>query len=476
MISKQQYDQWISENKILVGEAQKEENEMMYHFFPPTGWLNDPNGLFEKDGVYHIYYQYSPDEINGGKKIWGHATTLDFIKYINHDPFLYADCEWDKDGVYSGSAYVEEGEISFYYTGNVRHLGKEYDYINSGREQNTICVKSNDGFHAQTKQLILSNKDYPSHMSNHVRDPKIVKMQNEKYMLLGARTQDDQGCILLYTQTKERQWEYCLCIQTKDTFGYMWECPDIVLLDNEYFLITCPQGVKKEEFRFQNEHQCGYFPLSMNLEKKQYELKSFEMLDYGFDFYAPQTFQDAKNRTILIAWMAVPDAKFQSKEKKSNWNHILTMPRELIRKNNKISQRPLPELKQLRQSKREIEIENEYTQTNKTFHYEVKFKFNKCDTFCIKLRNHVYLKYDKKVFTLDMEDSQCERDKRCAVIESIYQIQVFSDTSCLEIFINDGEYVFSTRVFDQQPCNVNINVTGGKVKMEYFELIKFKGQ
>ena len=79
-------------------------------------------------------------------KLWGHYTTEDWITYKDEEPFLFPDIPEDRNGVYSGSAFIKDNEIYFYYTGNVKYIDKKYNYISDGREQNTILIKSKDGF------------------------------------------------------------------------------------------------------------------------------------------------------------------------------------------------------------------------------------------------------------------------------------------------------------------------------------------
>lgn len=89
---------------------------------PPTGWMNDPNGLCQFHGINHIYFQYTPFLAGWGTKLWGHYTTQDWIHYEEEEPFLFPDTKWDRDGVYSGSAIVKEDGIHFFYTGKCKAL------------------------------------------------------------------------------------------------------------------------------------------------------------------------------------------------------------------------------------------------------------------------------------------------------------------------------------------------------------------
>ena len=73
------------EETAAVGRAMQ-TNRLTHHLMPPTGWLNDPNGLCWYKGRYHVFFQYSPFESNGGLKFWGHYSSEDMIscKSRNH--------------------------------------------------------------------------------------------------------------------------------------------------------------------------------------------------------------------------------------------------------------------------------------------------------------------------------------------------------------------------------------------------------
>ena len=90
-----------------------------FHIMPPAGWLNDPNGLCQADGVFHAYFQYAPFDVNGGVKMWGHATSRDLMTWDYVGAPLLPDEPFDCHGVYSGSALAEDGRIRVLYTGNV---------------------------------------------------------------------------------------------------------------------------------------------------------------------------------------------------------------------------------------------------------------------------------------------------------------------------------------------------------------------
>lgn len=87
----------------------EDPDRLAFHLMPETGWMNDPNGLCQFKGEYHIYYQYTPFEPTGELKLWGHYKTKDLVTYEQCQPVLFPDSDEDAHGVYSGSAFCEMG-------------------------------------------------------------------------------------------------------------------------------------------------------------------------------------------------------------------------------------------------------------------------------------------------------------------------------------------------------------------------------
>lgn len=454
-----------------------------FHLAPPTGWLNDPNGLCQMNEIHHIFFQYSPDDPTGGTKYWGHYETKDFIHYDFTGIFLRPDCEEDRDGVYSGSAYVEDGEIYLFYTGNVKKEGN-YDYIYSGREGNTLLVVSRDGRTMLSKECLLKNKDYPSNMSNHVRDPKVIFRNGVYYMALGARTKDDEGCVLIYSSQDKKHWKFSHVIQ-KDNFGYMWECPDIFELDGTMYLSLSPQGLKSEEYRFQNIYQSGYFRAENCLTETENCLEDFIEWDYGFDFYAPQTYLDEKERRILIGWMGVPDAEYDHDPTiAEGWQHMLTLPRELhVEKDTKrILQMPVKELEDLRDTVL-FEGNSEEFSASITLseQYELFLEKNSNTDAALTFDDgfEIYFDETENVCTFRFLDplmgyGRTERKIKFLPQETLYNMRILMDTSCMEVFMNDGAYVFTTKLFKQKDKARTLSVQGEIGRIKVYSLSGFE--
>lgn len=437
----------------LCQRVQQDPRRFQYHIQPPTGWLNDPNGLCQKDGVYHIYHQYVPFYPERCNVVWGHVTTTDFIHYDYHEPALFPDTAWDANGPYSGSALLRDGTIYLYYTGNVRYVHPEcdYDYIHSGREQNTILTTSPDGFQFSTKHLLMKNVDYPADLTLHVRDPQVFSENGRYCMIQGARDQDNRGCALLFESADGWDWKYKLRFQATPPFGYMWECPNYVKVDGKAFLIACPQGIPVEATALHfNSNQCGWFSLDYDFVGEAYTLGAFQPLDYGFDFYAPQAFRDATGRCILLGWMATPDADYEGETTLNcGWTHALTIPRQLlVNEQGRLCQKPLDELKEMRQAGQTMAFVGTFeTETPACFEVELQMEQPQAD-FTLSLRESATLQYANGVLSLDMTPCGAGRTVHAVPVPAVRHLDVWSDSSSLEIFVNDGEWVFTTRVFD----------------------------
>lgn len=149
---------------------------------------------------------------------------------------------------------------NFLCTGTVATEG-DYDYINNGRESSTLHVVSEDGVHFGKKEVVIHCSEYPEQYTCHIRDPKVWKNGDEYHMALGGRRKDNHGAVLFYDSQNLKSWEFDRELTTEEAFGYMWECPDFFELSGKRIISVSPQGLTREENRFQNIYQSGYFIL-----------------------------------------------------------------------------------------------------------------------------------------------------------------------------------------------------------------------
>lgn len=417
-----------------------------FHLCPPTGWLNDPNGLCYFQGHYHVFYQYAPFDPNGGVKFWGHFRSPDLVHWEHLPVALCPDQPYDLHGAYSGSALAEPDGLYLYYTGNVKHAG-DFDYVTAGRGHNTCLAVSRDGVTVEKLGCLLYNKDYPAGLSCHVRDPKVWKGADHRYyMLLGARTLDDRGQVLVLRSEDRMRWTHVNTLQTPDPFGYMWECPDLFSVDGRTFLAVSPQGVPQDGDKFQNIYACGFFPLE-GFFAGSCTLGEFSPSDFGFDFYAPQSFAH-NGRRIQIGWLGMPDADYHNPTAERGWQHCLSVPCELRARAGKLTREPVPELTALRGEA--LSFRPDQTPCVDGLRAFDLILRPENQPFRLVVRGCAVLEWADGLLTLSFRKGGAGRTVRRAPAPDIQSMRVLGDQSSLEIFINGGETVLSTRYYPDQ--------------------------
>lgn len=450
------------------------------HLMPPTGWLNDPNGLCQFQGVYHVFFQYSPDNPEGGSKCWGHYTSTDLLEWQYAGIALSPEAEFDRNGVYSGSALASEGVMHLFYTGNVKLEG-DYNYITDGRQSNTVLSSSEDGLNFDGKKCLMTNDDYPDHLTCHIRDPKVVTGKSigieddNYYMFLGARTKDDRGEVLVYKSPDLESWEHTNILTGEKRFGYMWECPDAFMLGEKKILSVSPQGVETRGIDYQNVYQSGYFELDGSFDG-EYRLKNFREWDRGFDFYAPQTFLDEQGRRLLIGWIGMPDDQEQCNPTVNDgWQNALTVPREVFLKDEKVMQYPAEELLSLR---KEEQILEPGKTSDKMQYYDIEITMLEDTDLTLVISDGITLSYSRsdKMFTITFLQEQnlgYGRKSRAVYLDECRSVRILADTTCLEVYLNGGEEVFTTRFYTEDGMS-SFRAEKGDMEIKYWVMEPMK--
>lgn len=436
------------------GAGGKDRYRQKIHLMPPVGWLNDPNGLCQFQGVFHSFFQYSPFNPEGGVKMWGHSTSTDMMHWEYRGVPLYPDQPFDCSGVYSGSALTENGEMYLYYTGNVKLEDREdYDYINTGREANTVLVRSSDGAHFGKKKLLMKNTDYPRDLTLHVRDPKVWKADGTWYMIQGARTKADEGQAVIFRSEDGLSWKFDSRVRSKEPFGYMWECPDYFETDGVKILSASVQGLTGEEWKDRNVYQSGYFTVEGDITG-EYSLSGYHLWDYGFDYYAPQSFEAEDGRRIQIAWMGMPDCKeYTNLTVADGWQHCFTFPREIYIQRGIVKQRPVREIES---AKHPVRQERETLSAEGYSVYEADIEGIRDNGLRAVLGGELVLECRGGRFVMEFTDgsrtsASAGRKIRSAEIGDVNSVKILADVSSVEVFINGGEYVFTTRYYPKRP-------------------------
>ena len=421
------------------------------HLMPPAGWLNDPNGLCQFQGIYHAFFQYSPFDAEGGVKMWGHYTSTNMIDWEYQGTALYPDQPFDCHGVYSGSAFIEDGKMYLYYTGNVKLEDGDYDYIRTGREGNTVLVVTEDGKTFGKKKELMRNSDYPDDLTCHVRDPKVWKENDTYYMVQGARTNEDIGQVLVFESEDKINWKFRNRIESENPFGYMWECPDYFEIGTKKLLSTSVQGLEGGIWDDCNVYQSGYFEIEGDI-LGEYKLSEYHLWDYGFDYYAPQSFETEDGRRIHISWMGMPDCEeYTNLTIQMGWQHCFTFPREIFEKDGKICQRPVRELDE---KKHLVSDVKGMLSSDGYPVYELEILNIAENHFKVILSNELILDYADGRFRMhfisqDKTSVSAGRSMRYVEVDEVKDLRILADRSSVEVFVNDGEYVFSTRYYPE---------------------------
>lgn len=435
-----------------------------FHLMPVTGWLNDPNGLCMFQGVFHAFFQYSPFDAQGGVKLWGHCTSENMVDWKQEGAALYPDSPFDCHGVYSGNVLVEDGRMYLYYTGNVK-LDGDYDYIHTGRESNTVLTISEDGKTFGPKKVLMQNCDYPEFVTCHVRDPRVWKEGDRYYMIQGARTKEAQGTALLFVSSDKENWTYSGQITTREKFGCMWECPEYLKIGRRKVLSASVQGLTGGEWKNRNVYQSGYFFVEGDFTG-DCQLSEYYLWDYGFDFYAPQSFRTEDGRMIQIGWMGMPDCpQHINKTLEDNWQHCFTFPREITQRDGMLLQNPVRELWEKKEPVCMV-TGNLHKEGIRTFEVDTEHIID--SAFRAMLAGELVPEYRDGFFRMYFLHTEKEavsggRDMRCTKLPELTDVKILADVSSVEVFLNGGEAVFSTRYYPDTYC-VEIQAPGADIQ------------
>ena len=467
-----------------------DEERPAFHLSPRVGWMNDPNGFSWFEGKYHLFYQYNPYEVQWGPMHWGHAVSEDLLHWEYLPAALAPDQVWDRDGCFSGSAVtLADGRQLLMYTGVVR----ERQADGSWADVQAQCVAAGDGvdYEKYEKNPVLDEKDIPEGGSrNDFRDPKMWQEEDGTYRcVIGNRSADGSGQILLFSSPDGFAWHYeKVLAASRNRFGRMWECPDFFPLDGKWILIVSPQEMLPSGLEYHNGN--GTLCLIGDYDKKtaEYEEIANQSVDYGIDFYAPQTVLAPDGRRIMIGWLQNWDTCSHRGQRDEGWFGQMSIPRELSVRNGRLCQKPIRELERMRQNKveyenvalsgavrlegvrgRRIDMELEIRQEEGCGLYR---KFTVCFAQNDSYYTSVSFRPDESVLKVDRKFS----GSRKAVIHQRrskvrheggrLKLRVILDRFSAEIFVNDGEQVLSLVLYTVQEAEDISFIAEGTVKLD----------
>lgn len=459
-----------------------------FHATPTIGWMNDPNGFSIYKGEYHLFYQYHPYSNEWGPMHWGHLKTRDFIKWERLPVAIAPDESYDASGCFSGSAMeLPDGRQLLMYTGVQRSRNAE-GFI---QDIQTQCVAFGDGVNYEKldRNPILDKKDLPEGGSAvDFRDPKLWReADGTYYAVVGNRTADGSGSILLFRSADGVKWELARMLdRCCNQYGKMWECPDFFPLDGRQVLMTSPQEMRPVglEFHAGNGTLCliGDYEPSGKGFTRQY----VQAIDYGLDFYAPQTLLTPDGRRVMIAWMQNWDT-VGAKPHHCRWFGQMTLPRELSIRDGRLIQNPVRELESYRRNRimmpsipvsGEVNlpgIQGRTLDMTVTVHPIGNESYRWFRIRVAKDGEHeTIIRYrpDQGTVKIDRTRSGINQDivhTRSFLVR--YQggqikLRLILDRFSLEVFVNDGEQAASTVIYTRQEADAISFEAGGTVLMD----------
>lgn len=432
----------------------REKFRSIYHHTPVYGWMNDPNGMFYKDGVWHLYYQYNPYGSQWENMTWAHSTSTDLIHWKNHGEVIQPDA---LGTIFSGSSVVDKE--------NTAGFGKDAVvafYTSAGAAQTQSIAYSTDN--GETFKKYVNNPILTSDVPD-FRDPNVFWNEEVKQwnLILAAGQQMN-----IYSSKNLKDWKY----ESSFGEGYgnhegVWECPDLLKMGDKWVLICNinpggPFGGSATQ----------YFVGSFDGHKFTCESKPevTKWMDYGKDHYATVSFSNAPDgRIVVLPWM-------------SNWQYANQVPTQQFRSANGlprdlglysyngedyVSVKPSPEVFAAFEKKPSGRLQP-------AAYIEVtNIKSNASIVLSNDKGERVTMVYDGKNSTFSMDRTESgvtdfHSDFKAKTVAPtngvIKSMQIFIDRCSIEAFDTEGKVAMTNLVFPSKPYD-KIIVKGCKVKI-----------
>ena len=432
----------------------REKFRSIYHHTPLYGWMNDPNGMFYKDGVWHLYYQYNPYGSQWENMTWAHSTSTDLIHWKNHGEVIQPDA---LGTIFSGSSVVDKE--------NTAGFGKDAVvafYTSAGAAQTQSIAYSTDN--GETFKKYVNNPILTSDVPD-FRDPNVFWNEEVKQwnLILAAGQQMN-----IYSSKNLKDWKYESSFgEGYGNHGGVWECPDLLKMGDKWVLICNinpggPFGGSATQ----------YFVGSFDGHKFTCESKPevTKWMDYGKDHYATVSFSNAPDgRIVVLPWM-------------SNWQYANQVPTQQFRSANGlprdlglysyngedyVSVKPSPEVFAAFEKKPSGRLQP-------AAYIEVtNIKSNASIVLSNDKGERVTMVYDGKNATFSMDRTESgvtdfHSDFKAKTVAPtngvIKSMQIFIDRCSIEAFDTEGKVAMTNLVFPSKPYD-KIIVKGCKVKI-----------
>ena len=290
-----------------------------FHFSPPQGWLNDPNGLVFYRGLWHLFYQHEPAQLRHGPMHWGHAVSRDLFGWRHWPIALYPD---ELGTIWSGSAFVDVGA--------------------GGAEQLVACFTQAQTARGQMQSLAFSRDEgrtFSTYESNPVltserpdfRDPKVFRL-GERWILVVAAGNEAQ----FYASPDLKQWTWLSSFPAPHA-DWIWECPDLIQVNDAWILIV---SFIVPGARVANGSCTRYW--IGDFDGTTFSPRSSLLtLSFGPDDYAAVSWSGAPaNRRVILGWMSHWNYADATPSAAEGWRGAMTLPRELSLEDGVLHQNP----------------------------------------------------------------------------------------------------------------------------------------
>jgi len=455
----------------------QEQFRPQFHFSPPTKWMNDPNGLVFNKGVYHLFYQYYPEDIVWGPMHWGHAVSKDLINWKQKPIALFPD----KHGyIFSGSAVLDITNSSGLGTLENPPLVAIFTYHlmegeKAGRTdyQTQGIAYSLDNGDTWTK--FQGNPVIPNTDRKDFRDPKVYWDKEANHWVLILVAGDHAK---FYKSDDLKNWKHLSDFgKGIGAHGGVWECPDLFKLKVEgteeekwVLLISINPGAPNGGSGTQ------YFVGKFDGIKFTTVQKDYKWMDLGADNYAGVTYNNTPNdERIFIGWMS--NWHYAQKTPTKTWRSAMTLPRKLslIKENENYFLRSnvlesFDEQLSVVLEKEMVSLEKPWVIEEQNFNQsQIIFNTNISEGINLEFSND---KNEFLIFELDPMNKKMMIDRRKSgmtdfeerfadkihalpydVTDKDVDVRIILDWSSIEIFIDNGKYVMTEQIFPTEFFN-----------------------
>lgn len=423
------------------------------HLKAPGNWINDPNGFIYYNGEYHLFYQHFPYAPRWGTMHWGHAVSPDLVHWEHLGVALLPTKDYDRNGVFSGSALEIGGRLHLYYTA-VRYeqpLQEDIHLPDGDRFQaSQAMVISPDGQHfdnwGDKRQIIPVLTDPAFGDKKDTRDPKVWREADGCRMVLGS-SREGQGRVLFFRSNDGLSWTYANQFSAPE-LGRVLECPDLFPLEEGWLFLGSPMGVTADGLSYAD--QAMYARARFDPASCQLSLDGpMAFVDYGLDFYAPQSTLDREGRRVLIGWMRMPRPVEDAPDGRGPWNGMMSLPRLVTLREGQVCfpvhpdvaaafDRPAEGLAPLAQH-RPVRLRTTLREGEEL----------NLGGYRLRLREG-RIEGDRSAVFAGLQN--CRLTARTPRLTGdACRLDIFLDPNLIEIFVNDGAYVLSHIVYGLGP-------------------------